>query len=466
MEAELQKGDKELERAVSRHDANSKGGTRPGAFEVQQPSTANVQDETLTENLMDQICARDNLLRACAKVKANKGSPGIDGMTIQTLEKWLCQNLEGLQKDLIEGKYRPGRVLGIQIPKTGGGIRQLGIPTVRDRLVQQAILQVLEPILDPTFSESSYGFRPRRSAHQALTKASEYVQDGRTIVVDIDLEKFFDRVNHDILMARLARRIKDKKLLKLIRRFVEAGLMSNGVCLERRKGTPQGGPLSPLLANLLLDDLDKELEKRGHKFCRYADDCNIYVKTEIAGNRVMQSITNFLEKKLKLRINRDKSMVAQVKSRKFLGYRILDDGRLTIAPQSLKKAKERIRETTKRRRSVQMEQIIKELNKFTTGWVNYFYLAACSSILKDLDGWIRRKLRCFRLNQLKRPKTLRSFLTSRGIKERTARKVASSGKGVWRISRSQPLHMAMGIGWFESLGLQSCFQRKEMLLQN
>ena len=275
--------------------------------EQQQLAKALSNNETLTECLMEKICESANLNRAYKRVRANKGSAGVDGMTVKELRNHLSAHKEELIKSLLDGSYKPQKVRAVEIPKPGGGIRQLGIPTVVDRLIQQAIVQVLEPKLDPTFSESSYGFRPNRSAHQALKKAQEYVRDGRDTTVDIDLEKFFDRVNHDVLMSRLAKRIKDKRLLRIIRRFLEAGMMKNGVCVERYEGMPQGGNLSPLLSNLLLDELDKELERRGHKFCRYADDCNIYVRSQKAGERVMDSIKLFLEKKLRLKINENKS---------------------------------------------------------------------------------------------------------------------------------------------------------------
>jgi RNA-directed DNA polymerase len=330
----------------------------PGSAEVIQPSgpeevspprgelaasTAKARQRALTAHLMEQVCEPANLNRAYARVKANQGASGIDGMTIGQLGGWIRQHKQQLIASLLDGSYQPQPVRGVQIPKPGGkGMRQLGIPTVVDRLVQQAMLQVLEPILDPTFSASSYGFRPGRSAHDALKQAKAYVAEGRDIVVDIDLEKFFDRVNHDILMARLGRWVGDKRLLRLIGRFLRAGLMQNGVCVSREEGAPQGGPLSPILANLLLDDLDKELERRGHKFCRYADDCNIYVQSQAAGERVLASVTHFLEGKLRLRVNRQKSAVAPVLERKFLGHRLLPGGRLGIAPPSLERARGRL----------------------------------------------------------------------------------------------------------------------------
>jgi RNA-directed DNA polymerase len=312
--------------ASLRLGATGEGGTGPGARAEPQALAAWEQQRALTQNLMEDVASSANLNQAYKRVKANKGAAGVDAMSIAELLPWIRENREKLIASLLDGSYQPKTVRGVEIPKPGGGKRQLGIPTVVDRLVQQAILQVLEPILDPTFSSSSFGFRPGRSAHQALAQAQTYVADGREIVVDMDLEKFFDRVNHDILMARLARRIGDKRLLKIARRFLEAGMMQGGVSIERREGTPQGGPLSPLLANLLLDDLDKELERRGHHFCRYADDCNIYVRSQVAGERVMASVVAFLEGKLRLKVNRTKSAVAPTVERSFLGHRLLPGG--------------------------------------------------------------------------------------------------------------------------------------------
>ncbi len=331
----------------------------------------------------------------------------------------------------------------------------MGIPTVVDRLVQQAILQVLEGIVEPTFSESSYGFRRGRNAHQAVKQAAEHVADGRNIVVDVDLAKFFDRVNHDKLMARMARHVSDKRLLRITRRFLEAGMMWDGVCVERYEGTPQGGPLSPLLANLLLDDLDKELERRGHRFCRYADDCNIYVRTQKAGDRVLRSVTRFLEEELRLQVNEGKSAAAPVQERQFLGYRILWDGRLAIAPRSLERAKRRIRQITRRNRGISLEQMIRELNSYLTGWVTYFRYAACKSHLQRLDEWIRRKLRCVRLKQRKRAKPIADFLQSLGVLEWHAWILALSGKGWWRKSGTPQANQAMNITWFRAQGLVS-----------
>jgi RNA-directed DNA polymerase len=402
---------------------------------------------------MEEVVDRDNLNQAYRQVKANRGAAGVDGMTIAAAAKWIADHKESLIASLLGGSYQPQPVRGVQIPKPGGGVRQLGIPTVIDRLVQQAILQVLQPLLDPTFSDSCYGFRPGRSAHDALHQASKYVAEGRTVVVDLDLEKFFDRVNHDILMSRLARRIEDKRLLKLIRRFLEAGMMQAGVCVTRHEGTPQGGPLSPLLANLLLDDLDQELERRGHTFCRYADDCNIYVQSRAAGERVLASLTQFLESKLSLRVNRDKSAVAHVRERKFLGYRLLAGGVLTIAPQSIQRAKDRIRQITRRNRGVSFERVIGELNSFTTGWVTYFRYAKAKGILSKLDQWLRRKLRCVRLKQRKRAVSIASFLQRLGVPKDRSWTTAACGKGWWRMAQTPAASQGLSNQWFQDQGL-------------
>jgi RNA-directed DNA polymerase len=332
-------------------------------------------------------------------------------------------------------------------------MRQLGIPTVVDRLVQQAILQVLERLLDPTFSSSSFGFRSGRGAHQALAQASRYVAEGRTTVVDLDLEKFFDRVNHDILMSRLARQIRDRRLLRIIRRFLEAGIMQFGVCVARHEGTPQGGPLSPLLANLLLDDLDRELERRGHAFCRYADDCNIYVQSQAAGERVLASVTTFLEGRLKLRVNRAKSAAATVSERKFLGHRILPDGRLTIAPKSLERAKDRVREITRRNRGVSFGRCVSELNSFLTGWVTYYRHTGARRPLEALGHWVRRKLRCVRLKQRTRAKPIADFLHGLGVPRDRCWTTAASGKGWWRLAGTPAAQEAMNLAWFRDQGL-------------
>lgn len=402
---------------------------------------------------MERVVASANLNQAYKRVKANKGAPGVDGMTVTDLRSWIADNKDALVARLMRGEYRPQPVKGVEIPKPGGGIRLLGIPTVVDRLVQQAILQVLQPILEPTFSASSFGFRPGRSAHDALAQAGKYVAKGHEIVVDLDLEKFFDRVNHDILMARLARRISDKRLLKIVRRLLEAGMMVEGVCARRYEGTPQGGPLSPLLANLLLDDLDKMLEARGHRFCRYADDVNIYVRSQAAGERVMASVAEFLRSRLHLQINQAKSAVAPVGERKFLGHRLLPDGALGLAPESVARLKQKIRQTTKRNRGVALARVIADLNAFLSGWATYFRYARCKSQLRRLDEWIRRKLRCLRLKHCKRAKAQADFLQSLGVPEGRAWLLALSGKGWWRKALSYQATEAMTLAWFRAQGL-------------
>jgi RNA-directed DNA polymerase len=432
------------------------GGTRGVAAAQQQTFTAWDLQRALTDQLMEQVCDPKNLIRAYRRVRSNKGKPGVDGMTVHELADWLRSNHAALTASLLDGTYQPQPVRGVQIPKPGGGQRQLGIPVAVDRLVQQAILQVLNPILDPTFSNSSYGFRPGRDAHMALEQARKYVaQEGREIVVDLDLEKFFDRVNHDILMSRVARRIGDKRLLLIIRRFLQAGMMQDGVCVSRDEGTPQGGPLSPLLSNLLLDDLDQELERRGHCFCRYADDCNIYVRSLAAGQRVMESVTQFLEGKLRLRVNREKSAVAPVGERKFLGHRLLLNGKLGIAPKSIQRAKEKIRQITRRNRGVSLARVIVELNLFLVGWITYYRYAACRAELLRLDEWIRRKLRCYRLKQRKRGSSVARFLRRLGVSAIQASRLAGSGKGLWRLALTQQMNAALSVEWFSQQGLVS-----------
>lgn len=438
-------------------------GSGSGTSEEQQAFAAVAQQRALTRDLMERVVLPSNLNAAYRRVKANKGSAGIDGMTVDALSPWLSTHKGQLIEQLVTGTYKPCQIRGVQIPKPAGGMRQLGIPTVVDRLVQQAILQVLEPILDATFSPASHGFRPRHSAHTALKQAQKYVASGYEIVVDMDLEKFFDRVNHDVLMGRLSRWVGDKRLLRIIRRFLEAGMLQEGVKIRRVEGTPQGGPLSPLLANLLLDDLDKELERRGHRFCRYADDCNIYVRTKRAGERVMQSITHFLEKKLCLRVNQAKSAVAPVQERKFLGYRLTPGGWLGIAPASLKRVKDRIRQITRRNRGVSMRTVIRELNEYLTGWITYFRYARCRKHLRHLDQWLRRKVRCYRLKQRKRAKPIVDFLMDQGVPEWRSWLLALSGKGWWRMSGSPQASEAMPIQWFEKVGMVNLTNRYLLL---
>lgn len=433
--------------------------------EEQQTSKAPIEDEALTKHLMEKICDPSNLNRAYKRVKANKGAAGVDGMSVDDLFAWIAEHKESLIESLLAGTYQPHPILGVEIPKPGKnkGVRQLGIPCVVDRLVQQAIHQVLEPIFDPTFSDSSYGFRPGRSAHQALKQAQKYIKEGHEVGVDIDLEKFFDRVNHDILMSRLAKRVSDKRLLKIIRRFLEAGMMKQGVIIYRGQGVSQGGPLSPLMSNLLLDDLDKELERRGHKFCRYADDCNIYVQSLRSGKRVLESVTKFLERVLKLKVNESKSGCSSVEERQFLGYRLLCDGRLVIAKQSVERVKDKIRVITRRNRGVSLEKVISELNEKLRGWINYFRLTEWPSDLDRLDTWIRRKLRCYRLKQRKRSWPIAKFLISLGVPAHSAWPLAKSGKGWWCLSKSIPVHHAMNKAWFEQQGLMNLAKQRALL---
>lgn len=379
--------------------------------------------------------------------------PGIDHMSISDFATWYTANGEALILELISDTYVPQGVKQVEIPKPNGGVRKLGIPSVIDRVIQQAIAQVLSPIYEDKFSEYSYGFRPKRGAHDALIKGSEYVQTGRTIVVDIDLKTFFDVVNHDRLMYKLSETISDKTLLKLIRRYLQSGIMIDGLVSQRTEGTPQGSPLSPLLSNIVLDELDKELEKRGHKFVRYADDCNIYVRSQMAGERVMESISTFIESKLKLLVNRDKSQVCEVNQTKFLGHTIQKSGSLIIAKKSVERFKEKVRVITKRNRGLSLEQVISELRPVLQGWLTYFRKSKSKILMRNLDSWIRRKLRCFKIKQCKRAITLQRFLETQGVDNWQSWILALSGKGHWRKSGCPQVHQAMGNKWFDDIGL-------------
>ena len=428
---------------------------RASTHEVLQASAAKRGERALMRKVMEAVVEASNLNRAYRRVKANRGAPGADGMNVDELGVWCRANKHELIDSLVEGRYRPQPIRGVQIPKPGGGVRQLGIPTVIDRLVQQALLQVLEPILEPHFSDHSYGFRPGRSAHQCLRQGQAYVAEGRGVVVDIDLEKFFDRVNHDVLLARLARHVADERVLKLVRRFLEAGMFRHGLEVARHEGTPQGGPLSPLLANLLLTDLDRELQRRGHAFCRYADDCNIYVYSMRSGERVMASVQRFLETELRLKVNRAKSAVAAVASRKFLGYRITAQGRLEVAPQSVARLKAALRGLSARSRGVSLERMIEQINERCRGWGHYFGLAYYTAAFQRLDEWLRRRLRCVKLKQCKRALGIARFLQAQGVPEWAAWLLACSGKGWWRLANSPQAARAMPNRWFDGLGLLS-----------
>ena len=411
------------------------------------------QEPVHTEDLMGRIADYGNLMRAWVRVKANKGSGGIDGETVGAFAEKAWAHIHEIREQLLEGNFKPVAVRGVEIPKPNGGKRQLGIPTVKDRIVQQAVTQVLVPRYERVFSESSYGFRPNRSAHDALRKGSAYVADGYLYVVDLDLEKFFDRVNHDRLMARLARDIGDSRVLRLILAFLRAGLMQGGVCRKREEGTPQGGPLSPLLANIVLDELDKELERRGHRFCRYADDCNIYVKSQRAGERVMDGITRFITRKLRLKVNTEKSKVAKSGFCKFLGYTIGAKGQLWIATKSKERMTERLRRLTSRNRGRKFETVIGELNAYLRGWLAYYRLASAKGWLAVTEQRLRRKLRCYRLKQCKRPYAIAKFLMKNGVPERRAWLLAGSRKGWYRMSDTPQAGEAMSNEWFVKQGL-------------
>jgi RNA-directed DNA polymerase len=417
--------------------------------------TANGETESPagTQQLMEEVCDRENLLRALRRVKANKGSPGIDGMKVGELPGYLKQHWPAIREQLLSGTYKPQPVRRVEIPKPDGGVRKLGIPTVLDRFMQQAMMQVLQSKWDPTFSEHSHGFRPRRSAHQAVAQAQQYIAEGKRWVVDLDVEKFFDRVNHDKLMAAIARRVTDKRMLKLLRAFLESGVMENGLVSPVEEGTPQGGPLSPLLSNLVLDELDRELERRQHRFVRYADDCNIYVASERAGKRVLRSVTGFLRRRLKLKVNEAKSAVARPQERKFLGFSFTSRAKRRIAPKALLRCKRRVRELTRRTRGVSLKQMMTELAEYLRGWKGYFGFCETPSVLNGLDQWIRRRLRSVIWKQWKRGSVRFARLRQRHVGHDLAAQTAGSPHGPWRLANSPALSSALPIAHFDALGL-------------
>ncbi len=428
-----------------------------GAGRSEEPSSAAHGDvRSGTWRLMEEVVQPGNLKAALQRVKRNKGGPGIDGMTVEELPGWLWANWERLREELLAGHYRPLPVKRQIIPKPGGGERELGIPTVVDRFIQQAILQVLQPRFDPGFSEHSYGFRPGRRAHDAVRHAQRYVQAGRRWVVDIDLEKFFDRVNHDVLMGRLEKRIADRRMLGLIRRYLDAGIMASGVVIERHEGTPQGGPLSPLLANLLLDEVDKELERRGHAFVRYADDCNVYVRSRRAGQRVLAGMRK-LYAQLRLQVNEAKSAVDLATRRDFLGFgfRVAAEGRIKVrvAGKALAVMKAKVREVTNRNRGQDLSRVTKELGAYLFGWREYFKLADSPRVFGGLDGWIRHRLRCLQLTQWKRGTTVFRELRARGVGKDAAAGAAAHTRRWWRTSASQALNIALPTRVLATLGL-------------
>jgi RNA-directed DNA polymerase len=406
---------------------------------------------------MEAVVERENLKKALAQVKRNKGAAGIDGMSVDDLPGYLKEHWPTMRAQLLADTYKPKPVRRVEIPKATGGMRPLGIPTVLDRFIQQAVMQVLQADWDSTFSEASFGFRPGRSAHQAIERAQAYIASGHTTVVDLDLEKFFDRVNHDILMGLIAKRVADKRILRLIRGFLTAGVLEGGLVSPTEEGTPQGGPLSPLLSNLMLDVLDKELEKRGHHFVRYADDCNIYVRSQRAGERVLAGVEKFLTKRLKLKVNKAKSAVAKPRARKFLGFSYTGERqpRRRIAPQAIARFKARVRELTRRTCGKSLGQVVKELSTYLVGWRGYFGFCQTPSVLRELDEWIRRRLRAIAWKQWKRGRTRYTKLRRRGVGRDLAAQTAGSPRGPWRLAASPALHIALPIAAFGSLGLPS-----------
>ncbi len=409
-----------------------------------------------TNQLMEEVCERENLLEALRRVKANKGSAGIDGMTVGQLSGYLKEHWLTIREQLLNGTYEPQPVRRVEIEKPdGGGMRKLGIPTTLDRFLQQAVMQVLQRQWDPTFSDHSYGFRPGRSAHQAVAQAQKHIAEGYSWVVDLDLEKFFDRVSHDKLMGQIAKRVEDKRLLKLIRAFLNAGVMENGLVSPSVEGTPQGGPLSPLLSNLVLDELDRELERRGHRYVRYADDCNIYVRSERAGQRVMKSITQFIMQKLKLKVNEMKSAVARPQERKFLGFSFTDgpEVKRAIAPKALDRFKRRVREITRRAKGVSIETTMAELAPYMRGWCSYFGFCETPRVLVHLTCWVRVRLRVALWRQWKTPRRRRAALLALGVHPKLASNTAGSGRGSWYLAHAQALSVGLSNAYFKSLGL-------------
>jgi group II intron reverse transcriptase/maturase len=414
------------------------------------------------QGVWERVFARGNLFQALERVEANGGAPGVDGMTVAELRPYLKAHWLDIRAALEAGRYCPQPVRRVEIPKPGGGVRLLGIPTVVDRLIQQALQQVLTPLFEPGFSPHSYGFRPGRKAHDAIAAAQAYIRQGYAWVVDIDLEKFFDRVNHDKLMARVGRVVRDRRVKALIHRYLVSGVMVKGVVMETDEGTPQGGPLSPLLANIMLDDLDKELEKRGHHFARYADDCNLYVKSRRAGERVLASVRRFLEERLSLKVNEQKSAVDRPWRRKFLGFSFFKRNGETlrrVAPQALVRLKAKLRSLTRRTTHEPLEEIIRQVNQYTIGWMGYFRVADTPTVFHEIDEWLRRRLRQLLWKRWKRPKARRRNLEALGVPPKTAREAAGSGRGCWRLAASPPVQQALSNAFWRSQGLRSLHER-------
>jgi RNA-directed DNA polymerase len=434
-----------------------RGEASRAVIEGTEASTAKrgIESPAIGETLMEEVCERDNCKQALARVKANQGSAGVDGMTVGELADFLREHWPAIREQLLNGTYKPQPVRRVEIPKPDGGKRKLGIPTVLDRFVQQAVLQVLQGKWDRKFSEHSYGFRPGRSAHQAVEAAQQYIAAGYRWVVDLDLEKFFDRVNHDRLMAQLAQQIGDKRMLRLIRAFLKAGVLEDGLVGPVDEGTPQGGPLSPLLSNIVLDELDRELERRGLRFARYADDCNVYVRSRRAGERVMESIKRFLAKRLRLKVNEQKSAVARPWERKFLGFSFTNAGiaKRRIAPKAVERFKKRVRELTKRTRGVSKEQMAEELARYLRGWLGYFGKCETPSVLERLEQWTRRRLRSAIWKQWARGPARFAELRKRGVSQHLAAQTVGSAHGPWRLADSPGLHRALPNAYFDSLGI-------------
>jgi RNA-directed DNA polymerase len=443
------------------------GGTAMKTERVRQTVTARGEPPiTATSRLMEEVLRRENLLRAHARVVANGGAAGVDGMPVDELMPYCRQHWARIREELLQGAYTPQAVRRVEIPKPEGkGVRTLGIPTVLDRLIQQALLQVLQPLVDPTFSNGSFGFRPGRSAHDAVRRARSHIAAGYRWVVDLDLEQFFDRVNHDVLMARVARRVKDKRVLLLIRRYLQAGMMEGGLVSPRTEGTPQGGPLSPLLSNILLDDLDRELERRGHRFARYADDCNVYVQSRAAGERVLTSLERFLTKRLRLRVNREKSAVARPWQRKFLGYTVTvhREPKLRVAPQSIHRLKTRLRHRLRAGRGRSLSRTVADLAPLLRGWVGYFRLAEVKRSFEELDAWLRRRCRCILWRQWKRPRTRAKELIRRGLDATRASISAYNGHGPWWNAGASHMHAAVPTAVLREWGLLSLLDEQRRL---
>nr|BAD18275.1 reverse transcriptase-maturase-endonuclease of group II intron Bh.Int [Shouchella clausii] len=411
--------------------------------------------------MLERILSRENLIQALERVEKNKGSYGVDEMDVKSLRLHLHENWTSIRNEIIEGSYFPKPVRRVEIPKPNGGVRKLGIPTVMDRFLQQAIAQILTQLYDPTFSERSFGFRPHRRGHNAVRQAKQWMKEGYRWVVDIDLEKFFDKVNHDRLMRKLSSRIQDPRVLQLIRRYLQTGVMERGLVSPNTEGTPQGGPLSPLLSNIVLDELDNELEKRGLKFVRYADDCNIYVRSKRAGLRIMESVTSFIETRLKLKVNREKSAVDRPWNRKFLGFSFTrgKDPKMRVSEESVKRLKQRIRELTSRRHSMKMSDRLRRLNRYLTGWLGYYQLVDTPSILAQIDAWIRRRLRMIRWKEWKTTSARQKNLVRLGIKKAKAWQWANSRKGYWRVAHSPIMDYALNSEYWKGQGLMSLAER-------